>query len=99
MIARGSQIRAGRGLLNWTRIRLAKEARLSRNTVAYWEGHDIIPVAEREVPWGVARIEEALRKAGVETFINPAPGVRLCNRTIFDTPPRKRFRPLVTLLQ
>jgi hypothetical protein len=97
MIAKGSQIRAARGLLNWSRIKLAAAARLNRNSIARWESHDIIPVDK--IPWAVARIEEALRKAGVETFINPAPGARLCNSPIFSRKPRKVLRPLVRFLQ
>jgi transcriptional regulator with XRE-family HTH domain len=66
--------RAARGLLNWTRERLAAEAGVSFGTVNSYELHRRTPV-----PRNLAAIKQALEAAGVEFLPsdNGGPGVRL----------------------
>lgn len=78
MISTGRQIAAARALLGWSQGELAQAAGLHVNAVAYWERHGAIPTYR--TPVGCERIRDALRDAGVETFLEPAPGVRLAIR-------------------
>ena len=78
MIATGAQIRAGRALLRWRQSDLAKAAGLHPKAVAYWEAKTAIRGRGEEV--GVGRIRAAFEAAGVSTFINPSPGVRIIAR-------------------
>jgi Helix-turn-helix len=83
MIARGAQIRAARALLGWTLQDLADAAGLHRNAVGYWERHDTIPTgwpSKGTEPHACKLIREALHKAGVAVFTDPAPGVCLVPR-------------------
>lgn len=84
MISTGAQIRAGRALLNLTRRQLARSARLHPNSIKRWEAVLSIPIARCCAggisvgePYAVERIRRALEVHGVETFTQPAPGVRL----------------------
>jgi transcriptional regulator with XRE-family HTH domain len=72
-IATGAQIRAARAMLGWTRQDLANAAGLHRNSVAYWEAVETIKTSYP--PHACELIREALRKAGVAVFTDPAPGV------------------------
>ena len=74
MIATGRQIAAARALLGWSQDELADASGLHVNSIAYWERHVAIPTYR--APVACERIAGALRDAGVETFLNPAPGVR-----------------------
>ena len=76
MITSGHQIKAARALIGWRRLDLAKAAKLHPNAVAYWERARSIPGQSKE-PYGCEQIRMALQFAGVETFAEPAPGVRL----------------------
>jgi len=76
MIATGAQIAAGRALLRWTRSDLAKAAGLHKNSIAYWEKRDAIETGQYRSPIACRRIAAALNQAGVEIFVDPAPGVR-----------------------
>ncbi len=76
MIATPRQIRAARGLLNWTRTELADHAIVSTTTVADIERGDVNPRAST-----LGAIILALEKAGIE-FLRPnaegcGEGVRL----------------------
>ena len=77
MIVTGAQIRAARALLGWTRAELATAATLHRNAVAYWERRATIPTGHYREPHACRHIRKALLVAGVEIFMDPAPGVRL----------------------
>lgn len=78
MIETGAQIRAGRALLGWRQSDLAKAAGLHPKAVAYWERKTEMRARGEEV--GVGRIRSAFEAAGVSTFINPSPGVRIVAR-------------------
>jgi DNA-binding XRE family transcriptional regulator len=93
MIVTGSQIRAARALLGWTRQDLAKAAGLHKNTVQYWETSVAIPAGAHREPVACRDIREALRHAGVDVFSQPYAGVRLCRRTNNYTSTRARARP------
>ena len=80
MIAAGAQISAARALLGWTRSDLAKAAGLHKNSVAYWEKHDAISTGRYRAPIACRRMMEALNRAGVETFVDPSPGVRFVSK-------------------
>lgn len=76
MIVSPRQIRAARGLLGWTRTRLADKAIVSTTTVADIERGDVNPRAST-----LDAIMVALEKAGIE-FLRPdskgiGEGVRL----------------------
>lgn len=66
-----AQVRAARGLLNWTVRDLAEKAGVHRNTVTNVE-------TERYAgdPDTLAAIRKALEKAGVEFLNGGSPGVR-----------------------
>jgi transcriptional regulator with XRE-family HTH domain len=66
------QIRAARGLLNWTVQELAEKAGLDRNTVAQIESGRYASDAET-----MAAIRRALEAAGIEFTNGRWPGVRL----------------------
>ncbi|MBS0251605.1 MAG: helix-turn-helix transcriptional regulator [Proteobacteria bacterium] len=80
MITTGRQIAAARALLGWSQDELADAAAMHVNSVAYWERHSSIPTDHYKAPIACRRIREALFKAGVETFVDPSPGVRLSAR-------------------
>ena len=91
----GRQIRAARALLGWNRNRLAEAAGLHRNAVAYWERHAEIPMGPYATPFACRCIQAALLTAGVETFDDPSPGVRLCRRDNYDASTHGRARTRV----
>jgi transcriptional regulator with XRE-family HTH domain len=66
------QIRAARGLLNWTVQELAEKAGLDRNTVAQMESGRYASDAET-----MAAIRRVLEAAGIEFTNGRWPGVRL----------------------
>jgi transcriptional regulator with XRE-family HTH domain len=69
-----AQCRAARGLLQWTRDRLASEASIHANTITSFELEQRSPI-----PANIAALRGALEAAGVE-FIpenGGGPGVRL----------------------
>ncbi len=78
IIATGAQIRAGWALLRWRQSDLAEAVGLHPKAVAYWEAKTAIRGRGEEV--GVGRIRAAFEAAGVSTFINPSPGVRIIAR-------------------
>jgi len=78
MISSGAQIRAGRALLGWRQCDLAKAVGLHPKAVAYWERKGAMRARGEEV--GVQRIRRAFEAAGVLTFADPSPGVRLVAR-------------------
>lgn len=80
MITTGRQIAAARALLGWSQDELADAAAMHVNSVAYWERHSIIATDYYKVPVACRRIREALLTAGVETFVDPSPGVRMVQR-------------------
>ncbi len=57
MISQGQQLRAARGLLNWSRPKLAERVNISPQSVAYWERASAIP-RETETLKAVRRIFE-----------------------------------------
>lgn len=64
-----AQCRAGRALLDWEIQRLARDARVSRNTVSRFERE------EDALQSTVLKMQRAMEKAGVEFL--PDNGVRL----------------------
>lgn len=84
-IVTGRQIRAARALIGWSRGQLATASGLHANSVGYWEGMTDIPTGASE-PHACRCIREALKATDVEVFVNPAPGVRLCNTANFSAP-------------
>ncbi|MAS06774.1 MAG: transcriptional regulator [Ahrensia sp.] len=77
IVITGSQIRAARGLLNWSAVELAERVSMSRNTINRLETHDDIPPSRSQ---SLIEIRQCLEDAGVE-FIEAnkegGPGVRL----------------------
>lgn len=67
-----AQMRAARGLLNWTVRDLAERAGVHRNTVS-----NIETGAYAGAPETLEAIRRALEKAGVEFTNSNQPGVRL----------------------
>ncbi len=67
-----AQIRAARGLLDWTVRDLAERARVDRNTVS-----NIETGAYAGAPETLEAIRRTLERAGVEFTNGDAPGVRL----------------------
>jgi len=81
MLISPRQIRAARGLLNWSRTELARRAILSLTTIADIERGDVDPKTAT-----LARIVSTLEKAGIE-FLWSHPsgkgeGVRLVNKNL-----------------
>jgi hypothetical protein len=91
-ICTGRQIAAARALLGWSQRDLARASGLHVNAVAYWEAHPTIPHAGSSTPVACQRMGQALRDAGVVTFIKPTAGVRLVSNPQFPraTHPRAR---------
>lgn len=92
MIVTGSQIRAARALLGWTRRDLARASKLHPNAVAYWEGRSEIPAGGWRTPVACRRMHEALLEAGVDFLAMPAIGVRLIATHNYHTRTRRRAR-------
>ncbi len=80
-ICTGSQIRAARALLGWSRHVLAEAASLHVNTVVYWEQQQEIPSGPHSEPHACRLMRQALLKADVVVLSSPAPGVRFCQKT------------------
>lgn len=80
MITTGRQIAAARALLGWSQDELADAAAMHVNSVAYWERRGVIATDYYKAPVACRQIRQALLKAGVETFMDPSPGVRLLQR-------------------
>ena len=75
----GSQIRAARGLLNWSAEEIAEFAGVSRNTIHRLERYDDIPPSRSQ---SLFDLKKAFEDAGIE-FIGESgegPGVRLWKR-------------------
>ena len=75
MMIEGGQIRAARGLLGWSRGKLAERARLSLNTIKAIENGITDPKAST-----LRKIEQVLAAAGIELIEaghSGGPGVRL----------------------
>lgn len=66
-----AQIRAARGLLNWTVRDLAEKSGVHRNTITRIETESSLQ------GYSVAAIKAALEAAGVEFTNDDSPGVRL----------------------
>lgn len=92
MIVTGSQIRAARALLGWTRQNLARAAKLHPNAVAYWESRSDIPSGGWRTPVACRQMREALLEAGVDFLVLPAVGVRLVAAHNLCTRTRRRAR-------
>lgn len=69
-----AQIRAARGLLNWTVRQLAEAAGVHRNTISNYE------TGRYTDPRTLDAIRAALESAGVEFTNGDRPGVRLRGR-------------------
>jgi transcriptional regulator with XRE-family HTH domain len=71
-----SQIRAARGLLNWSAAELAERAGITRFTVQRLEQHDGVPPSRSQT---LLDLKRAFEDAGIEFIGSPddAPGVRL----------------------
>ena len=76
-----AQIRAARGLLNWTVRDLAERSGVHRNTITRIETESTGP------GYAAGQIVKSLEAAGVEFIDGNAPGVRL------KPPPGPMFRP------
>ncbi|WP_376091253.1 multiprotein-bridging factor 1 family protein [Roseomonas sp. CCTCC AB2023176] len=70
-----AQVRAGRGLLAWSRERLAAESGVPIRTLDRFENEEVAPRRAT-----LAAICTALEAAGVEFTDGDAPGVRLRKR-------------------
>jgi DNA-binding XRE family transcriptional regulator len=75
----GAQIRAARGLLNWSGETLANTVGVTRQTIQRLERHDGLPPSRSQT---LDDIQHAFEAAGVEFIGSPddAPGVRLVRR-------------------
>jgi hypothetical protein len=81
MVTTGAQIRAARGLLGWSQQDLATAAGVHVNAVRYWEEKHGRPLNRGSgMGYGCRHIEEALARAGVILFSEPAPGVMVSPR-------------------
>lgn len=72
----GAQIRAGRGLLNWSSQDLANRSNVGWSTIKRFESSDGIPASKAQT---LERVILTLEQAGIEFFGDPltSPGVRL----------------------
>jgi hypothetical protein len=70
----GAQIRAARGLLNWSADRLAKACGLSLGTIQNAEKIDGMPNMQSK---NLHAVKSALEKGGVEFINDDEPGVKL----------------------
>lgn len=72
----GAQIRAGRGLLNWTSKDLAEKAGVGWSTIKRFEDLDETPPSRSGT---LERVQAALEDAGIEFLGDPigSPGARL----------------------
>jgi transcriptional regulator with XRE-family HTH domain len=72
----GNQIRAARGLLNWSAEELAKRTGMARNTVFRLETHDDVPPSRTQ---SLLQLKRVFEEAGIEFIGEPGngPGVRL----------------------
>lgn len=67
-----AQIRAARGLIDWSQTQLAKEAGVGISTIADFERGKRTPIGNN-----LAAIQRALEAAGVEFTNGNEPGVKL----------------------
>jgi transcriptional regulator with XRE-family HTH domain len=76
IVITGKQIRAARGLLNWSAAETAKRSGVTRNTIQRLESYEDIPPSRTHSLTELRRIFE---EAGVEFIGNEGegPGVRL----------------------
>lgn len=72
----GGQIRAARGLVNWSAEALANAVGVTRQTIQRLEQHDGVPPSRSQT---LEEIQRAFETAGVEFIGTPddRPGVRL----------------------
>ncbi|MFN4140928.1 helix-turn-helix domain-containing protein [Aestuariivirga sp.] len=72
----GSQIRAARGLLNWSAAETAERSGIARNTIQRLEGFDDIPPSRTQ---SLTELRRVFEEAGIEFIGSPGdgPGVRL----------------------
>ncbi|MGA9138120.1 MAG: transcriptional regulator [Methylovirgula sp.] len=68
-----AQLRAARGLLGWSKARLAEAADLPARSLRRYEAEDGIEIPEQDLD-GIRRVLEA---AGVEFLEGAQPGVRM----------------------
>ena len=75
----GGQMRAARGLVNWSGADLAGASGVSLPTIRRFERHDGVPPSRTQQ---ILKIQAALELAGVEFIGTPeeGPGVRLWRR-------------------
>jgi len=92
MIVTGSQIRAARALLGWTRRDLARASKLHPNAIAYWEGRSEIPTGAWRMPVACRHMRQALLEAGIDFLVLPAVGVRLAATHNLCARTRRRAR-------
>ena len=74
-IVSGRQVRAARMLAGLTQADLARAAGCHPRSVRYWENKGSNPPTN--VASTLDRIEQALNRHGVISFLTPTPGVRL----------------------
>lgn len=67
-----AQIRAARGLIGWSQVKLAKAANVGLSTVADFERGARAPIANN-----LSAMERALEEAGVSFTNGDEPGVKL----------------------
>ena len=75
------QVRAARGMLNWSRDRLSAESGVPKRTLAGFEGGETAPRAGT-----IDAIRAAFEAAGVEFTNGDALGVRLVKRPAGSDP-------------
>jgi ribosome-binding protein aMBF1 (putative translation factor) len=78
-VVSGAQIRAGRGLLNWSSQELAARSGVGWSTIKRIEELEGIPNSRTGT---LERVKTALEQAGIEFLGDPvaSPGVRLCRK-------------------